>query len=162
MSAYVAGIKEKTLAFLEQLMILHTCPGKDAKDLWPPLQKQAKAIASLRQRATDLAIDNKHFANTGVDGLRATEASPPICRNNNGTKEIILRPFCVDLKSAVDFVSREWRYDSDEVAAQCHAAVDPVVLPVCEYDCNHPTICLQTGRCDPVRFFRLLMLYLQV
>lgn len=88
------------------------------------------------------------FERQGMDGLRATELDPPICRNNNGKVPIILDSFCTDLRHAMEFVQGGFKYHRDWAVEKCHDGADISDLPVCEYDCDHPTICIQTGRYD--------------
>jgi len=86
------------------------------------------------------------FTKQEMDGLRSLTFDPPICKNNNGGKPVILDPFCHDLEHAHQFVSTRYRYDPKVVLDVCQDTGGVSTLPVCEYDCEHPTLCIQTGR----------------
>lgn len=86
--------------------------------------------------------------------LRSSEVNGPTCANNDGGKIVGRQHICVDLWNAIDFVDKhEWKVSTSTIINECGErttkrnnkdALD--ILPECEYDCNHPTICVQTGR----------------
>lgn len=57
-----------------------------------------------------------------------------------------MKGFCEDLHDAIQFVSGDFKYNQAWIQEKCGNHSQYSDLPACEYDCNHPTICIQTGR----------------
>ena len=85
-----------------------------------------------------------------VDGLKLFEphgkGHVPICRKANGLMPIVFHSFCYLIRQALEFVDGRFIIHQKWIEDQCDRGAKVYDLPVCEFDCNHPTICIQTGR----------------
>ena len=86
-----------------------------------------------------------------VDGIKMEEGGlsnsrKPICGNADGRKRIVQHSFCTLLDQALEFVDGRFIIHQKWIEDQCDRGAKVYDLPVCEFDCNHPTICIQTGR----------------
>jgi len=87
------------------------------------------------------------FKSFQLDGIREGNVDRPICRNNNGSKPIPKKTWCEDLLSAEQFIVTGWPRSDWRLEACGTPDINTTwYLPTCEYDCDHPTICVRTGR----------------
>lgn len=163
---YIEDVEHRTLFYLDEMMKIyclttlpqtHTTlnrpPPSPDRDRWqvethPLLEEERTKYHQIQHSALRLRNESscrKEFANFGIDGSRSEAVAPPICRNNNGSKPIVRHSFCEELMGAQQYVvmghaREEW------VNQTCGAGANQAHLPTCEYDCNHPTLCVRTGK----------------
>ena len=109
----------------------------------------------LRNQCDKLRAANPCNAFTRMEyteGFKAPELGHPVCANDLGSAGVIIKhSFCEDIWDAIQFVANQkWEMTIAAFYSEC---LDPTrtkpyheLLPVCEYHCDHPTICFQTGR----------------
>lgn len=150
---------KKTLAFLRQQQTLHcdecSHASKDVDDYEPiniNMFAKTRHVMNAAKGIKESKIRNRVFDDFESDEFLARPEN-----SNSGTTHCNSKPErtslhssrCEGVTSAIDYVITLLRPGSESNTISVHRSSDANAthyLPICDYDCNHPTICIQTGR----------------
>jgi len=156
--AYVDHLRKKTLQYLD-VMEQYYCDDENVTRSEPSGNQSISLPGLMRPhyRFIDPIIREsckEDFTYYGVDGLKSSDTDHPTCagrgylRSDEMHPSVPMNSFCQEMAHARVYVSNSWKKSTLLYEETCKNLNNPPLhdLPVCFYDCNHPTECIQTGR----------------